>query len=203
MIIVHHLNNSRSQRVLWLLEELGVPYEIQKYQRDAKTMLAPPELLKVHPLGKSPVITDDGVTVAESGAIIEYLLERYGNGRLAPPAGSPARARYLQWLHFGEASLLPPLGDIAQHAMFRPEAERIPAMVVDGRRRATAKLDVLEQALAGSAYLCGAELTAADVMVGYGVAIAALLGVVGDQHPHLRAYLARLETRPAFEKAFA
>ena len=92
MITVHHLNNSRSQRVLWLLEELGVPYEIQKYQRDAKTMLAPPELLKVHPLGKSPVITDDGVTVAESGAIIEYLLERYGAGRLEPEKGTPARA---------------------------------------------------------------------------------------------------------------
>ncbi len=91
MITVHHLNNSRSQRVLWLLEELGVPYEIQKYQRDAKTMLAPPELLKVHPLGKSPVITDDGVTVAESGAIIEYLLERYGAGRLEPAKGTPER----------------------------------------------------------------------------------------------------------------
>jgi glutathione S-transferase len=109
VIIVHHLNNSRSQRVLWLLEELGVPYEIQKYQRDAKTMLAPPELLKVHPLGKSPVITDDGVTVAESGAIIEYLLERYGNGRLEPAKGTPERLRFTYWLHFAEGSAMSPL----------------------------------------------------------------------------------------------
>jgi len=100
MITVHHLNNSRSQRVLWLLEELGLPYEIKKYQRDAKTMLAPPELRAVHPLGKSPVITDDGLTVAESGAIIEYLLDRYGEGRLRPTAGTPERLRFTYWLHF-------------------------------------------------------------------------------------------------------
>ena len=109
MITVHHLNNSRSQRVLWLLEELGLPYEIQKYQRDPKTMLAPPSLMKVHPLGKSPVITDDGTTVAESGAIIEYLIERYGNGRLAPAIGTPERLRWRYWLHFAEGSAMPPL----------------------------------------------------------------------------------------------
>jgi len=109
MIIVHHLNNSRSQRVLWLLEELGVPYEIQKYERDAKTMLAPPSLLKVHPLGKSPVITEDGVTIAESGAIIEYLLERHGGGRLAPSPGTPERLRFSYWLHFAEGSAMSPL----------------------------------------------------------------------------------------------
>jgi len=109
MITVHHLNNSRSQRVLWLLEELGLPYEIKKYQRDPKTMLAPPELTKVHPLGKSPVITDDGVTVAESGAVVEYLVERYGNGRLAPAIGTPERLRWRYWLHFAEGSAMPPL----------------------------------------------------------------------------------------------
>ena len=109
MIRVHHLNNSRSQRILWLLEELGVPYEVVRYQRDAKTMLAPPELRAVHPLGKSPVITDDEITVAESGAIIEYLIERYGQGRLQPSAGTPARLRYTYWLHFAEGSAMPPL----------------------------------------------------------------------------------------------
>src|SRR6478735_56860 len=109
MITVHHLNNSRSQRVLWLLEELGVPYEIRRYERDTTTMLAPPELRAVHPLGKSPVITDDGVTVAESGAIVEYLVERYGNGRLIPPAGTPERRRYTYWLHYAEGSAMPPL----------------------------------------------------------------------------------------------
>jgi len=202
VIKLYHASKTRSVRVLWLLEELGVRYELAliPFTQDALKSAA---FLRVNPCGSLPAIEDGEVAMFESGAIVEYVLERYGNGRLAPPIGSPARARYLQWLHFGEASLLPPLGDIAQHAMFRPEAERIPAMVVDGRRRAVAKLDVLEQALAGSAYLCGEELTAADVMVGYGVAIAALLGVVGDQHPNLRAYLARLETRPAFQKAFA
>ncbi|MET0350934.1 MAG: glutathione S-transferase, partial [Rhizobacter sp.] len=109
MITVHHLNNSRSQRVLWLLEELGVPYEIKHYQRDPKTMLAPPELRQVHPLGKSPVITDGDVTVAESGAIIDYLMERYGNGRLAPAAGSPEALRQRYWMHFAEGSAMPPL----------------------------------------------------------------------------------------------
>src|SRR3954468_9557069 len=109
MITVHHLNNSRSQRILWLLEELGLPYEIKRYQRDATTMLAPPELLRVHPLGKSPVVTDDGVTVAESGAIIEYLLEKYGGGRLVPAPGSEARRRFTYWLHFAEGSAMPPL----------------------------------------------------------------------------------------------
>jgi glutathione S-transferase len=202
VIKLYHASKTRSVRVLWLLEELGVRYELAllPFTQDALKSAA---FLRVNPCGSLPAIEDGEVAMFESGAIVEYVLERYGNGRLAPPIGSPVRARYLQWLHFGEASLLPPLGDIAQHAMFRPEAERIPAMVVDGRRRAVAKLDVLEQALAGSAYLCGEELTAADVMVGYGVAIAALLGVVGDQHPNLRAYLARLETRPAFQKAFA
>ena len=109
MITVHHLNNSRSQRVLWLLEELGVPYEIRKYQRDAKTMLAPPELTKVHPLGKSPVITEGDVTVAETGAIVEYVLEQYGGGRLEPAAGTPERRRMRYWLHFAEGSAMPPL----------------------------------------------------------------------------------------------
>ena len=109
MITVHHLNNSRSQRVLWLLEELGVAYEIPKYERDCRTMLAPPALREVHPLGKSPVITDGDVTVAESGAILEYLVERYDDGRLAPAAGTPEQLRWRYWMHFAEGSAMPPL----------------------------------------------------------------------------------------------
>src|SRR3954466_6553880 len=108
-MIVHHLNNSRSQRILWLLEELGLQYDIRRYQRDPKTMLAPPELRAVHPLGKSPVITDGDITLAESGAIIEYLAERYGAGRLAPAAGTPEYLRYRYWLHFSEGTAQPPL----------------------------------------------------------------------------------------------
>src|SRR6202050_1566733 len=109
MVTVHPPNNSRSQRVLWLLEELGVAYEVKRYQRDAKTMLAPPALLAVHPLGKSPVITDDGLTVAESGAIVEYLVDKYGGGRLIPRGGTPERLRYTYWLHYAEGSAMPPL----------------------------------------------------------------------------------------------
>jgi hypothetical protein len=109
VITVHHLNNSRSQRILWLLEELGVPYDIKRYQRDPKTMLAPPELRRVHPLGKSPVLTDDTRTVAESGAIVEYLVDRYGRGRLAPPSGTDERLRFNYWLHYAEGSAMPPL----------------------------------------------------------------------------------------------
>jgi glutathione S-transferase len=109
MITVHHLNNSRSQRVLWLLQELGLPYEIVKYERDPQTMLAPASLTKVHPLGKSPVITDSGTTVAESGAIVEYLVERHGGGRLIPAPGTPERLQYRYWLHFAEGSAMPPL----------------------------------------------------------------------------------------------
>ncbi|HEY5309147.1 MAG TPA: glutathione S-transferase, partial [Casimicrobiaceae bacterium] len=109
MIVVHHLNNSRSQRILWLLEELGLEYEVKRYQRDPKTMLAPPELVAVHPLGKSPVITDGAQTLAESGAIIEYLVDRYGKGRLAPAPDTPERLRYTYWLHYAEGSAMPPL----------------------------------------------------------------------------------------------
>jgi glutathione S-transferase len=109
MITVHHLNNSRSQRVLWLLEELGVPYEIKRYERDRKTMLAPPELRQVHPLGKSPVITDGAFTLAESGAIIEYLIDQHGNGTLVPAPGTPERLRYRYWMHYAEGSAMPPL----------------------------------------------------------------------------------------------
>src|ERR1700678_2232074 len=109
MVVVHHLNNSRSQRVLWLLEELGVPYEVKRYERDAKTMLAPPALLAIHPLGKSPVIVDGDVTVAESGAIIEYLVGKHGDGRLIPPPGTAQRLRYTYWLHYAEGSAMTPL----------------------------------------------------------------------------------------------
>src|SRR6516162_7008509 len=109
MLTVHHLNNSRSQRVLWLLEELGLPYEVKRYERDRKTMLAPPELRAVHPLGKSPVVTDGGNTLAETGAVVEYLLERHGQGRLVPPAGTPERLRFTYWLHYAEGSAMPPL----------------------------------------------------------------------------------------------
>ena len=136
MITVHHLNNSRSQRVLWLLEELGVPYEIKRYQRDPKTMLAPPELRAVHPLGKSPVITDGDVTLAESGAIIEYLVERYGDGRLAPPPARRSACATRYWLHYAEGSAMPPL---LLKLVFDRIAKRADAVLRRSRSRAASR----------------------------------------------------------------
>ena len=180
MITVHHLNNSRSQRVLWLLEELGLPYEIQKYERDAKTMLAPASLREVHPLGKSPVITDDGVTVAESGAIIEYLVERYGNGRLAPAIGTPERLRWRYWLHFAEGTAMPPLllklifEKIPRSPMpffVKPIARgicaKVLAMMVEPNLKR--QLDFMEAELGRSDWFAGNEFSAADVQMSFPV----------------------------------
>ena len=168
MLVVHHLNNSRSQRVLWLLEELGLPYEIAHYQRDAKTMLAPPELLAVHPLGKSPVLTDGNTTVAETGAIVEYLLEKYGRGRLLPAPGTPEALRYRYWLHFAEGSAMPPLlltlifNRVANGPMpffVRPVARAIAAKVMDlmVRPNITRQLDFMEAELGRSLWFAGDE----------------------------------------------
>ena len=212
MITVHHLNNSRSQRVLWLLEELGVPYEIQKYQRDAKTMLAPPELLKVHPLGKSPVITDDGTTVAESGAIIEYLLERYGAGRLEPEKGTPERLRFTYWLHFAEGSAMAPL--LMKLVFDRIETSPMPffarpiargisrkvktAMVEPNLKR---HLDFMEGELASAPWFAGAEFSAADVQMSFALEAAAARGGLDAGRPRLTGWLARIHDRPAYRRA--
>jgi glutathione S-transferase len=172
MIVVHHLNNSRSQRVLWILEELGVAYEIKRYQRDPKTMLAPPELRQIHPLGKSPVITDGDLTVAESGAIVEYLVERYGNGRLIPPAGTPERLRYTYWLHYAEGSAMPPLLlklvfnrlETAPMPFFvKPIARKIAHTVQSGFVDPQIKLhlDYLEGELGKYSWFAGNDFTAA------------------------------------------
>src|ERR1700719_337130 len=168
MITVHHLNNSRSQRVLWLLEELGVAYEVKRYERDAKTMLAPPALLEVHPLGKSPVIVDGTVTVAESGAVIEYLVDRYGGGRLIPPAGTPERRRYTYWLHYAEGSAMPPL--LLKLIFDRIETAPMPffarpiARAIAGRAKSSfivpqleTHLGFMESELAKATWFAGAE----------------------------------------------
>jgi glutathione S-transferase len=183
MLIVHHLNNSRSQRVLWLLEELGTPYEIRHYQRDAKTMLAPAELRAVHPLGKSPVITDASLTIAETGAIVEYIIELYGQGRMVPAAGTPELLRYRYWLHFAEGSAMPPLvmtllfGEIPKRApmLARPIAKMIGKTVQDSYLgpMIDAQLDLMEAELGHSAYFAGQDLTGADVMMSFPVEAAA------------------------------
>jgi glutathione S-transferase len=212
MITVHHLNNSRSQRVLWLLEELGLPYEIQQYQRDAKTMLAPPALMKVHPLGKSPVITEAGVTVAESGAIVEYLVGRHGAGRLIPAEGSPERLRYTYWLHFAEGSAMPPLlmklifdrvGSSPMPFFAKPIARAIASKVLEGfvMPNLTRQLDFMEAELGRSEWFAGDEFTAADIQMSFPLEAAAQRAGLNASRPKLMAYLQRIHDRPAYRRA--
>jgi len=212
MIVVHHLNNSRSQRVLWLLEELGLPYEIKRYERDAVTMLAPPSLRAVHPLGKSPVITDDGQTVAESGAIVEYLVDKYGQGRLAPAAGTPERLRYTYWLHYAEGSAMPPLlmslifarvRSAPAPFFVRPIARAIADKVMDSFVRPQIKthLDFMEGELGKSAWFAGAEFSAADIQMSFPLEAAASRGGLDASRPKLMDWLARIHARPAYQRA--
>jgi glutathione S-transferase len=212
MIVVHHLNNSRSQRILWLLEELGLDYEIKKYQRDPKTMLAPPELKAVHPLGKSPVISDGDTVVAESGAIIDYLVERYGAGRLAPPAGTPERLRYTHILHFAEGSAMPPL--LMKLIFDRIETEKMPFFVRPIARAISGKvkkafilpqiagnLAFMEAELGKSTWFAGDELTAADIQASFPLEAAAARGGLDARYPKLSAFLERIHARPAYRRA--
>jgi glutathione S-transferase len=212
MITVHHLNNSRSQRVLWLLEELGVAYEVKRYERDPKTMLAPPALLAVHPLGKSPVIVDGAVTVAESGAIIDYLVNRYGGGRLIPPAGTSDRLRYTYWLHYAEGSAMPPLllklvfDRVANGPAPWPisaVARRIAATVQNAFIGPQLKrhLDYMEAALGAQVWFAGEEFTAADVQMSFPLEAAASRAGLDSGRPHLMAFLERIHARAAYRRA--
>jgi glutathione S-transferase len=212
MIVVHHLNNSRSQRVLWLLEELGVDYEVRRYQRDPKTMLAPPELRSVHPLGKSPVITDGALTIAESGAIIEYLVETYGGGRLIPPAGTPERLRYRYWLHYAEGSMQPLLllkllfGRIEKAPMpffARPIAKAIARKATEGfiQPNLERHLDYMEVEMTDRPWFAGAEFTAADVQMSFPLEAAVARGGLDGRRPRLMDFLRRIHERPAYRKA--
>jgi glutathione S-transferase len=212
MVVVHHLNNSRSQRVLWLLEELGVPYEVKRYERDAKTMLAPPSLLAIHPLGKSPVIVDGAVTLAESGAIIEYLVDKYGAGRLIPPAGSPERLRYTYWLHYAEGSAMPPLlfrlvfNRIATNPAPWPIsaiARKIASTVEDSfiTPNLNRHLDYMEAELNARPWFAGDQFTAADVQMSFPLEAAASRGGLNASRPKLMAFLERIHARDAYKRA--
>lgn len=214
MIIVHHLENSRSQRVLWLLEELGAPYEVRRYARDRKTMLAPPELKAVHPLGKSPVISDDGEVIAETGAIIEHLVERHGQGRLAPPPGSADRRRYRYWLHYAEGSLMPLLvmklifsktATAPTPWLIRPIAKAIANGVGQWYLDPNLKLHlgVIERELAATGWFAGPELSAADVIMSFPLEAAVARGGAASGHPNIQAFLARIQSRPAWTAALA
>jgi glutathione S-transferase len=211
-ITVHHLENSRSQRVLWLLEELGLAYEIRAYKRDRKTGLAPPELKQVHPLGKSPVVTDGDITVAESGAIVEYLVETYGKGRLVPPAGTPERRRWTYWLHFAEGSAMPPLlmtlvfnrVKAAKMPFFaKPIARGIADKVMKSfvQPNLDSQLAFMETELAKAPWFAGAEFSAADIQMSFPLEAAAARGGLDAAYPKLTDFLARIHARPAYRKA--
>ncbi len=212
MITVHHLNNSRSQRVLWLLEELGLEYQIKNYQRDAKTMLAPPELRAVHPLGKSPVITDGALTLAESGAIVEYLIDTHGAGRLRPPAGKPARLAYTYWMHYAEGSAMSPLLmklvfnriQKAQMPFFaKPIAKAIARNALTSFVEPNIKthLDYMEKELGTSGWFAGDEFSGADIQMSFPLEAAAARGGLNASRPRLMDFLARIHARAAYQKA--
>ncbi|MFN3297408.1 glutathione S-transferase family protein [Caldimonas sp.] len=213
MITVHHLNNSRSQRVLWMLEELQLPYEIRHYQRDPKTMLAPPELRQVHPLGKSPVITDGELVLAESGAILEYLVDRYGEGRFKPQPGTPEALRYTYWMHFAEGSAMPPLlmklvfdsVEKKSPRLVRPIAAGIARKVKDlivtpNIRR---HLEYMESELAERPWFAGDEFTAADIQMSFPLEASAARGGLDARYPLLTHLLQRMQARPAYQRALA
>lgn len=212
MITVHHLENSRSQRILWLLEELGLDYQIQKYARDPVTSLAPPELLKLHPLGKAPVVTDGEHTLAESGAIIEYLVRKYDDGRLRPAADSEAEMAYTYWLHYAEGTFMPLMivslivGRIETAPMpffVKPIAKGITQKVRNGYLDANVKgnLDFMESSLNATLWFCGDDLTAADIQMSFAVEAAAVRTNLQDDYPNLAAYVERMQARPAYQKA--
>jgi glutathione S-transferase len=199
MLIVHHLNDSRSQRILWLLEELRLPYEIQRYQRDPTTRLAPPELKSVHPLGKSPVISDDGRVIIESGAIIDYIIRRHGGVRLQPDPASAAYDDYVQWLHFAEGSAMLPLllklyvarlGDAAA-----PLSPRIESEIAN-------HLGYMDTMLDGRDYLLGSELTGSDIQLSFVGEVAAARGNRAA-YSNVEAWVRRFQKRPAYQAAVA
>ena len=212
MLTVHHLNNSRSQRVLWMLEELGVEFELKRYQRDARTMLAPPELRALHPLGKLPVITDGDLTLAESGAIIEYLVDRYGEGRFAPPPGvSPERVRYNYWMHYAEGSAMPPL--LLKLVARRLESAKMPFFAKPIARRIAETMQssfidpqlrlhfgYIDAELAKSTWFAGDDFSAADVLMSFPLEVGSHRAGAKSL-PHIRAFLERIHARPAYKRA--
>jgi glutathione S-transferase len=197
MIIVHHLNDSRSQRILWLLEELGVPYEIKHYQRDAQTRFAPPELKAIHPLGKSPVISDDGRVIIESGAIIDYIIRHHGGGRLQPDPASAAYDDYLQWLHFAEGSAMLPM-------LLKLYVSRLGAAGAPLEPRIESEianhLGYIDSSLSGRDYLLGNDLTGADIQLSF---VGEIAGARANRaaYPNVEAWVRRFQARPAYQAA--
>ncbi len=212
MITVHHLNNSRSQRILWMLEELGVPYEIQRYERDPKTMLAPESLKKIHPLGKSPVISDGNLVVAESGAIIEYLAHTYGKDSLLPPSGGQAWLDHTYWMHYAEGSLMPPL--VMRLVFEKVKTSPMPFFIKPVAKGIVDKthqtfigpmikkhLDFVESHLANNTWFVGDNLSAADVQMSFPLEASVARGIAGTNRPNINAWVKRMHARPAYQNA--
>ena len=197
MIVFHHLNDSRSQRVLWLLEELELPYEVKRYERDEKTRLAPPELAAVHPLGKSPVVSDAGLTLIESGAIIESIIRRHGGGRLQPSAEGAERETYIQWLHYAEGSaMLPLMLKLYVSRLGEAGAPLEPRIESELARH----LGYVDQSLQGREWLVGNELTGADIQMSFVGEVAVARGY-RERCPSMAAWVKRLQARPAYRRA--
>lgn len=214
MIVVHHLNNSRSQRILWALEELGLNYEVKRYERDPETYLAPAALKAVHPLGKSPVITDQGRSIAESGAIIEYLVRTYPDAHLLPTSDSEAYHQYQYWMHFAEGSLMPPMllklvfEKIAASPMpffARPIAKRLAQKVMDGfvSPNIQTNLDFIETHLGKHPWFAGEQLTGADIQMSFPLEASVAKGLDRARYPNICAYVERIHARPAYRQALA
>ncbi|HQT67638.1 MAG TPA: glutathione S-transferase [Acetobacteraceae bacterium] len=213
MIIVHHLNASRSQRILWLLEELGLEYQVKNYTRDAKTMLAPASLRAVHPLGKSPVITDGDRTIAESAAIVEYLIDVYGQGRFIPPAGSAERLAYTYWLHHAEGSAMPPL---VMKLVFSHMPSQVPGLIRPVARAISkgvmskfldpnigALMTLWESTLGATPWFAGTQITGADILMSFPVEASMSRGAPAGGFPNLARFLNTIKARPAYQRALA
>ncbi len=202
MIRIHHARRTRSARVIWLLEELGVPYELAKVEFTPESLRSPAHL-KLHPLGQVPAVEIDGIVMFESGAILEFLLERYGNGRLAPPPATNERAEYLKWFHFGEASLAVYMTMIVRNRFGKTEATRLADVVTESRAHLRAAIELVELTLGQRAYITGSEFSAADIMVSYGIVMARITGELPAEFRNVAEYLTRLKERPAYGRAWA
>jgi len=200
-IRIFHVKGTRSVRVIWLCEELGLPYEIVPIDFSAEYRNSD-EWRAMSPTGKVPAMTDGDMTMFESGAMVQYILEKYGKGRLQPEPGTADSAIFLQWCWFAEATLARPLGDIVHHRFLKPEAERLPEMVVDGEKRARVCLDAVNSALQDQDYLV-AEYTAADIMMGYSLLLATRVEVLDDEYPQVQTYFQKLQARPGYQVATA
>lgn len=199
MLTLYHNPRTRSVRVRWLLEELGIPHELKRQEFTPPTRFFEQET----PLGKFPVLEDGETLICESGAIVEYLLERYAEGRLAPAIASPQRGEFLQWVHYAEGTLFPPLGIIVWRTRYQGDADAVEAVIEDATLRAHRSLQFVEERLADRDYILGDEFSAADIMLGFSVVVAKLLGVLDDRYVELPGYVERLEARPALQRARA